>query len=70
MKNHQPPAVYKLCVLGFGLSQPQFVHMQHRNNNNNSFAGTWGREALDTVVVQCLTLCWAWQRMKQGSFWD
>lgn len=55
---------------GFSLSQLQFVHVQHRNNNNNSFAGTWWREALDTMVVQCPALCWAWQRMKRGSFWD
>lgn len=43
-------------MLGFSLSQLQFVHMQHGNNNNNSFAGAWWREALDTVVVQCLAL--------------
>ena len=56
MKNHQTPPVYKLGVLGFSLSQLQCIHMQHGNNNNNSFAGTWWREALNTVVVQCLAL--------------
>lgn len=49
------PRAYKLCVLGWSLFKPQFVHKQHRATSN-SFVGNLWRQALEIALSSLMSL--------------
>lgn len=57
------PAAHKLCVLWLGLSEPQFVHMQHCANSTSFAENVWG-QVPEMMHVQPLAPCWAQKRIR------